>query len=68
VLQGGTIRSGLCSGRLQKMPSNDYHLAEINVARLIAPIDDPRIAGFVAQLDPINQLADQSDGFVWPAD
>jgi len=50
------------------MPSNDYHLAEINVARLIAPIDDPRIAGFVAQLDPINQLADQSDGFVWPAD
>ena len=47
------------------MPSSDYHLAEINVARLIAPIDDPRIAGFVQQLDPVNRLAEQSQGFVW---
>jgi len=23
-----------------------YHLAQINIARLIAPIDDPKIAGF----------------------
>lgn len=42
-----------------------YHLAQINIARLVAPIDDPRIAGFVEQLDPINQLAEQSPGFVW---
>jgi hypothetical protein len=41
------------------------HLAQINVGRLIAPIDDPRIAGFVAQLDPVNKLADESPGFVW---
>lgn len=43
----------------------DYHLAQINVARLLAPIDDPRIASFVAQLDSINAIAEKSPGFVW---
>jgi hypothetical protein len=42
-----------------------YHLAQINVARLIAPLDDPRVADFVSQLEPINALADQAPGFVW---
>lgn len=42
-----------------------YHLAQINIARLIAPIDDPKIASFVAQLDTINALAENSPGFVW---
>ncbi len=32
---------------------------------MIAPVDDPRIAEFVAQLDPINALADSAPGFVW---
>ena len=31
-----------------------HHLVQINIARLIAPIDDPKIAEFVAQLEPIN--------------
>src|ERR1700759_1217083 len=42
-----------------------HHLAQINIARLLAPIDDPKIADFVAQLDEINALADKSPGFVW---
>ena len=42
-----------------------HHLAQINIARLIAPIDDPKIAEFVAQLDSINALADVAPGFVW---
>ncbi len=42
-----------------------FHLAQINIARLIAPIDDPKIAEFVAQLDPINALAERSLGFIW---
>jgi hypothetical protein len=42
-----------------------FHLAQINIGRLIAPIDDPRVAGFVEQLDPVNALADRSRGFVW---
>jgi len=42
-----------------------YQLAQINIARLLAPIDDPRIADFVAQLDSINALAEAAPGFVW---
>jgi hypothetical protein len=42
-----------------------HHLAEINISRLLAPLDDPQIAEFVAQLEPINALADKARGFVW---
>lgn len=42
-----------------------FHLAQINVARALAPLDDPQLAGFVARLDEINVLADGSPGFVW---
>lgn len=43
-------------------------LAQLNVARLLAPIDSPQLAGFVAQLDEINALAEASPGFVWRFD
>ncbi len=43
----------------------DFHLAQINIGRLVAPINDPQVADFVAQLDPINALADRAPGFVW---
>jgi hypothetical protein len=42
-----------------------YHLAQYNIARLIAPLDDPRLADFMAALEPINRLADESPSFVW---
>src|SRR5262249_54264621 len=42
-----------------------FHLAQVNIARLLAPIDSPQLAGFVARLDEINALADGSPGFVW---
>ena len=42
-----------------------YHLAQVNVARPRAPLDSPTLAGFMAQLDPINALADTAPGFVW---
>ena len=42
-----------------------YHLAQANIAKLIAPLEDPRIEGFRVQLDPINALAERSPGFVW---
>ena len=42
-----------------------WRLAQINIARLIAPLDDPRMAEFVAQLAPVNALADSARGFVW---
>ena len=42
-----------------------HHMAQINIARMLAPIDDPIMAEFVAQLAPVNALADRSPGFVW---
>ena len=42
-----------------------FHLAQINVGRLLVPINDARIAGFVAGLEPINRLAEASPGYVW---
>jgi hypothetical protein len=42
-----------------------WHLAQLNVGRLRAPIDDPIIAEFKGALDAINALADRSPGFVW---
>lgn len=44
---------------------SNYHIAQINIARMLVPIDDPIMAEFVAQLAPVNTLADQSPGFVW---
>lgn len=47
------------------MESQKYHLAQLNIARMVAPLDDPAMAGFVARLAEINALADRSPGFVW---
>lgn len=46
---------------------SDYNLAQLNVGRAVAPLDDPRMDGFVAWLDEINALAGRSPGFVWKA-
>jgi hypothetical protein len=42
-----------------------YQLAQINVAQMKAPLDDPVMAGFVAWLEIVNAIADGSPGFVW---
>lgn len=47
------------------METSFYHLAQINIARMLAPLDDPLMADFVAQLEAINAVADQSPGFIW---
>lgn len=41
------------------------HLAQLNIGRLAAPVDDPRLAEFMDNLDRINALAEESSGFVW---
>jgi hypothetical protein len=43
----------------------ETHLAQVNIARMRAPIDDPMLADFVARLDEVNALADAAPGFVW---
>ena len=42
-----------------------YQLAQVNIACMLAPLTDPLMAEFVAQLDAINALADSSPGFLW---
>lgn len=41
------------------------HLAELNVATLRYPLDDPRMRDFVDLLVPLNEEADRAPGFVW---
>jgi hypothetical protein len=41
------------------------HLAQLNVGRLRAPLDDPRIDDFRNNLERVNALAEVSRGFVW---
>lgn len=42
-----------------------YHLAQLNIGKLAAPLESPQLAGFVAMLGPVNALADAAPGFVW---
>lgn len=45
--------------------AQSWHLAQLNIASMKAPLEDPLMSGFVEQLDKINALADDSPGFVW---
>ncbi|MEJ1197674.1 MULTISPECIES: DUF3291 domain-containing protein [unclassified Streptomyces] len=42
-----------------------HELAQVNIARLKAPLDSPRLKDFVDALDPVNAAADAAEGFVW---
>ncbi len=41
------------------------NIAQVNIARMRAPLESPVMSGFVERLDEINRLADGSPGFVW---
>jgi Domain of unknown function (DUF3291) len=40
-------------------------LAQLNIARALAPLDDALMDGFVERLAEINGLAEKTSGFVW---
>lgn len=40
-------------------------LAQVNIARLLAPLESPQLRGFVEALEPVNALADAAPGFRW---
>jgi Domain of unknown function (DUF3291) len=42
-----------------------YRLAQVNIARPIEALTSPRLAEFMALLEPVNALADAAPGFVW---
>lgn len=41
------------------------YLAQVNIARMLAPLDSPVMKDFVANLDRVNTLAEASPGFIW---
>jgi hypothetical protein len=43
----------------------DWHLAQLNVARLRVPLEHPAMIPFVTNLLTINAEADAAPGFVW---
>ncbi len=45
--------------------ADGWQVAQVNVALPRAPLDTPALAGFVANLEPVNALADSAPGFVW---
>ena len=47
------------------MSDQRWQLAQLNVGRLLAPVESDVIEGFREQLDPINALADADPGLVW---
>ena len=42
----------------------NVHLAQLNIGRVRAPLEDPIMKGFVDRLADLNALADASPGFV----
>ena len=47
------------------MQPKRHHLAQFNIARLVAPTGHARVAEFMANLDRINGLGKRNPGFVW---
>jgi hypothetical protein len=54
------LESGLMSGE-----SATHNLVHFNLAIAREPLDHPVMAGFVSQVEAINQLARHAPGFVW---
>src|ERR1700726_560985 len=42
----------------------EYGLAQVNIGRLVAPLESPQLADFMAWLDPVNAGAAGPPGFV----
>ena len=46
-------------------PVGSFQIAQLNVARAVAPLESAQLADFMARLDEVNALAERSPGFVW---
>ncbi|MCB4809089.1 DUF3291 domain-containing protein [Tamlana sp. 62-3] len=42
-----------------------FYLAQVNIAKRLAPMDHPIMQDFVNNVDRINAIADKSNGFIW---
>lgn len=43
----------------------EYYLAQLNIAKMKFPLNDPQMADFVNNLDRINGIAESAEGFIW---
>lgn len=43
----------------------NYHLAELNVAQFMLPMEHPNNIEFIDNLDRVNAIAESQPGFVW---
>ena len=43
----------------------EHYLAQVNIGKILAPMDSPVMAEFAANLNSINALAENSEGFIW---
>lgn len=59
------MRAGNITPAGPKTERSPMHLAELNIGRLVAPIDDPRVSDFREALARINGLGKRMPGFVW---
>ena len=50
---------------MREAASSPFHLAQVNVMHAKAALDSAAMRGFVAELEPMNALAERSEGFVW---
>lgn len=44
---------------------NTFNIAQVNIAKRLAAMDDPIMQDFINNLDRINTIADGSEGFIW---
>ena len=42
-----------------------WHLNQVNIAKRLAPMDDPIMRDFINNVDKMNALADNTNGFIW---
>lgn len=42
-----------------------FELAQVNISRLLAPLDSPQLAEFMAALDEVNASGEAAPGFRW---
>lgn len=45
--------------------SAGYELAQVNIGRMLAPLNTPVMKEFVDNLGPVNDAAEAAEGFVW---
>ena len=43
----------------------EFEIAQVNIARLLAPLDSVQLSSFVEALDAVNASADRAPGFIW---